>query len=91
MWAQIRKGQRGQSACRACHSLVEVDQEGEDVKADFDKALSCVEGELGPIHHLCRVVEAWPRHGGAPVVSVGGGEGRERERVCGERNENGTE
>ena len=44
------------------YSLVEVDQEQDNIESDFDKALPKEEGELGPVHHLCGIIQPHTRH-----------------------------
>ena len=37
-------------------SLVQIDQEGDNIKAHFDKAFACVKGHLSSVHNFRGVI-----------------------------------
>ena len=57
---------------RLMGSLVEIYQEGKNIKSYFHEPFTCVEIQLWAVHDLCWVIEPWTRHGrsqGVPIHS----------------------
>ena len=68
---------------RLTDSLVEIDKEGENIKANFDEPFFGVEVQLSTVHDLRGVVQSWTGHGW--TMGISGTEKDEGEKRGGEK------